>query len=92
MPGVDPLGDPRLEALRQELVQARRHLGGVLGLRVPIEPEDGTQPEQALVAELAQQAERLHRLATDLAEQARRVAERSRRVEADLHGERYPTV
>lgn len=89
--GGSAVAGDRIDSLRLQLLQARRHLGGLLQLTVPIEPVDGGQPEQAQLAELAAQADRLHALAARLCQGAREVAERVRRVEAGLHGP-HPTV
>lgn len=90
--GVRSVDDPRLEALGRELLQARRRLGDLLGLPVPLEPEGGTQPAQARLTELAREAHRLQELAARLGGEARRVIERARRVESELHDGGYPTA
>lgn len=90
--GVPSVDDPRLEALGRELLQARRHLGDLLGLPVPLEPEDGPQAAQARLTELAREAHRLQELAARLGGEAQRVLARVRRIESELHGAGYPTV
>lgn len=84
--------DGGLEALRRELRDARRHLGKLLGVAVPLEPEYPAATETAGRAALAQEAQRLWELAERAGGRAERVAERVRRVEAELGRGPYPTV
>lgn len=86
------MDDLHLRALADELEQARRHLGALLGLPVPLEPREPGLPGPWALAELAQRAARLEALAERAGGRARAVRERVRRVEAELQRGGYPTV